>query len=133
MVTVNNASVNTTDNTVSFEQNSLSNLIILTSEETVSAMEGKDVQIAGSYELSQNYPNPFNPSTVINYTITKSGFVSLKVYNILGKEVAALINRSQEAGTYSVEFNASSLPSGIYIYTIQSGQFTASRKLMLLK
>ncbi|HEX2867783.1 MAG TPA: T9SS type A sorting domain-containing protein [Ignavibacteriales bacterium] len=132
-VTVSNAVVNTDDNTVSFQQNTLSNLIILTASQAVSDVNAKNAGVIGNYELRQNYPNPFNPSTVINYTITKAGMVTLKVYNILGREVATLQNGVQEAGVHSVQFNASDLPSGIYIYTLQAGQFTSSRKLMLLK
>lgn len=86
-----------------------------------------------SYSLQQNYPNPFNPKTMINYSIKKSGFVSLKVYDVLGNEVADLVNGNKSAGHYSVEFNASDLPSGIYFYTLVSGDFMDTRKLILLK
>ncbi|MGE5353683.1 MAG: T9SS type A sorting domain-containing protein, partial [Acidobacteriota bacterium] len=132
-VAVNNATVSTASNTVTFQQNTLSNLVILTAAKTATAMDSQTGEVPGNYQLSQNYPNPFNPSTVINYTITKAGFVSLKVYNILGKEVATLVSGQMEAGAHSVQFNASNLPSGIYIYTIQAGEFSASKKLMLLK
>ncbi|MCU7494408.1 MAG: T9SS type A sorting domain-containing protein [Ignavibacteria bacterium] len=132
-VEVRNAAVNTTENTVSFQQSTVSNLIILTAAQTVSAVEDQNAAVAESYQMKQNYPNPFNPSTVISYSISKPGMVMLKVFNILGKEVATLVNGNQAAGTHSVEFNASNLPSGIYIYTIKAGEFTASRKLMLLK
>jgi ligand-binding sensor domain-containing protein len=99
--------------------------------------ENKTNLIAKDYSLMQNYPNPFNPSTVISYTIpvgTRRGvFVQLKVYNILGKEIATLVNEEKSAGSYSVNFNGSNLPSGVYIYRIQAGSFTQSRKLVLLK
>ncbi|NWG29452.1 MAG: T9SS type A sorting domain-containing protein [Ignavibacteriaceae bacterium] len=85
------------------------------------------------YKLQQNYPNPFNPTTSISFSIPKNGFVTLKVYDILGKEVAELVNEIKEAGNYSVTFNASELPSGIYFYTLTSGNFTATKKLILLK
>jgi M6 family metalloprotease-like protein len=85
------------------------------------------------YSLAQNYPNPFNPSTIISYSIKKAGFVSLKVYDVLGKEVAVLVSENESAGSYSVEFNAVNLSSGIYFYTLTSGDFTDSKKLMLLK
>ena len=85
------------------------------------------------YSLMQNYPNPFNPTTTISYSILKNGLVTLKVYDILGTEVAALVNEVKESGTYSVTFNASELPSGIYFYTLLSGNFTATKKLILLK
>ena len=85
------------------------------------------------YYLAQNYPNPFNPSTTIKYVLPEKNFVSLKVYDILGREVKILVNEIKEAGTYSIEFNASKLPSGIYFYTLISGNFITTKKLILLK
>ncbi len=92
-----------------------------------------DDKTISEYSLGQNYPNPFNPATTINYSIKSAGEVTLKVYDMLGTEVASLINENQEAGIYSVEFNASDLPSGIYFYTLTSGNFLATKKLILLK
>jgi|GEM_PF-2170296 len=86
-----------------------------------------------AFVLNQNYPNPFNPTTIISYFIPKSSFVSLKVYNILGQEVASLINNQEEAGPHQVNFNAMNLSSGVYIYSLRAGNFTATKKLMLLK
>ena len=83
--------------------------------------------------LSQNNPNPFNPSTQINYSIKKAGLVQLRVYDLLGKEIANLVNTNKEAGDYSVDFNAAQLPSGIYIYRMQSGDFVSSKKMILIK
>ncbi len=80
-----------------------------------------------------NYPNPFNPTTVINYQLPKDGMVTLKVYDVLGKEIATLVNDNRTAGYYSVEFNASNLPSGIYIYTITTNNYTQSKKMLLMK
>ena len=85
------------------------------------------------FELSQNYPNPFNPSTIINYELPKSGFVSLIVYDITGREVSTLVNQTQEAGKYSLTFNGSNLASGIYFYQLRSGSFNSIKKLMLIK
>jgi hypothetical protein len=85
------------------------------------------------YSLSQNYPNPFNPSTAISYSLSKAGFVTLKVFNILGNEVATLVNEDKAAGQYNVEFDASNLPSGIYFYKIQTGSFSDTKKMILLK
>lgn len=81
----------------------------------------------------QNYPNPFNPSTMINYSIKDEGFVKLIIYDVLGREIAVLVNEKKETGSYSVEFNAFQLPSGVYIYTLQVNGYTASKKLLLLK
>jgi M6 family metalloprotease-like protein len=85
------------------------------------------------YSLMQNYPNPFNPTTTISYSVPKNGLVTLKVFDILGREVTSLVNEAKEAGIYSVTFNASNLPSGIYFYNITSGNFIATKKLILLK
>jgi hypothetical protein len=93
---------------------------------------GDDI-IANSFNLEQNYPNPFNPSTTINYTLAERSTITLKVYDVLGNEVASLVNTTQEAGKYNVKFDASSLSSGLYIYTLNTGNFTSSKKMMLLK
>lgn len=85
------------------------------------------------FNLNQNYPNPFNPTTTIKYSIQKSGNVSLKVYDMIGNEVANLVNENQQAGNYNLEFNASDLPSGIYVYRLTSGNFVDTKKLILLK
>lgn len=86
-----------------------------------------------TYSLSQNYPNPFNPSTTISYSIKEAGLVQLKVFDILGKEVTELVNKNQEPGNYNLTFDASNLPSGIYFYRLTSGNYSAIKKLILLK
>lgn len=86
-----------------------------------------------AYRLEQNYPNPFNPATDINYSIMQDGFVSLKVYDILGREVADLVNQNQKSGYHTVNFDASNLPSGVYIYTLKTTGFTSSKKMLLIK
>ena len=86
-----------------------------------------------SYSLDGNYPNPFNPTTVIAYQLPEVAQVSLKVYDMLGREVATLVNESQGAGRYEVKFDASSLASGIYIYQLHAGSFSATKKLLLMK
>jgi hypothetical protein len=90
-----------------------------------------------SYQLYQNYPNPFNPATTINYQIPKTGFVTLKVYDILGKEIATLVNEQKTQGRYSVKFDASSaaggLASGVYFYQLRAGDFIQTKKMILLK
>ncbi len=92
-----------------------------------------DVNAPLQFGLSQNYPNPFNPSTRISYQLSKSGFVSLKVYNALGQEAAVLVNGYQQAGKYDLNFNASNLPSGIYFYQLTAGEFTSVKKMILMK
>jgi hypothetical protein len=86
-----------------------------------------------SYELMQNYPNPFNPSTTIKFQLPIPGFVSLKVYDILGRETATLINENKIAGFYEVNFDASKLSSGIYFYHLKANDFVSSKKMILLK
>jgi len=86
-----------------------------------------------SFSLYQNYPNPFNPSTTISYSIPKSEFVQLNIYDTLGKEVASLVNVEQSLGNYEIKFNASTLASGIYFYRLQSGSFTETKMLILLR
>ena len=83
--------------------------------------------------LNQNYPNPFNPVTKIEYRISKSDHVTLKVYNLLGQEVASLVNKKQNAGQYEIEFNGSKLASGIYLYTLKAGESSMTKKMVLLK
>ena len=85
------------------------------------------------YELTQNYPNPFNPFTTIQFSIPESGEVKLLVYNILGEQVAELVNESKEAGVHTINFNATELNSGLYIYKLTAGSFSAFKKMMLLK
>ena len=89
--------------------------------------------IPDEYILEQNYPNPFNPNTTINYSIPKSGHVTLKVYNTLGQEVATLFNGFQQVGNYSTVFEANNLASGIYMYKLTSGNVSITEKFVLMK
>jgi len=86
-----------------------------------------------NYKLSQNYPNPFNPATTISYSLPKNDFVNLKIYNLLGQEIRSLINRSQTAGNYSIQFDAAGLPSGVYLYRLQTSLFSETKKMSLMK
>ncbi|KUG25451.1 hypothetical protein ASZ90_004727 [hydrocarbon metagenome] len=92
-----------------------------------------DNSVPVEYNLSQNYPNPFNPSTTLSFSIPKQTYVSLKVYDVLGKEVTELVNEEKSAGNYKIDFDASNLSSGIYIYTLKSNEFIKARKMMLIK
>ena len=98
----------------------------------ISAVKASN-KIPVSYELFQNYPNPFNPSTTIRFQIPASSKVSLKIYDILGREVADLVNKRLSPGSYNINWNAGMLSSGIYIYRLQAGDFVKSKKLLLLK
>lgn len=92
-------------------------------------------EIAGAFdfELSQNYPNPFNPSTKIRFSINESGLVTLKVYNIMGEEVAAPVNEYKNIGIYEVDFNAKDLTAGVYFYKISTTNFSETKKMILIK
>jgi hypothetical protein len=96
----------------------------------VTSQSGKE---PSTYSLSQNYPNPFNPSTKISWQLPVSSQATLKVYDILGREVATLVNEYRQAGKYETKFNAASLPSGVYFYRIQAGSFVETKKMILLK
>lgn len=94
---------------------------------------GSSGTLAESYSLSQNYPNPFNPSTIINYSLPVQSNVSIKVFDVLGKEIGNLMNEMQTAGIHSVEFNAVNLPSGVYYYRIEANDFVDTKKMLLIK
>ena len=89
--------------------------------------------IPTEYILTQNYPNPFNPATKIDFSLPKDSDVELTVYNILGQQVEVLINGFRNAGTYELTWDASNLPSGVYIYRLETGSNVISKKMMLLK
>jgi hypothetical protein len=91
------------------------------------------VSVPNEYSLSQNYPNPFNPTTNLEFGISELGFVKLKIYDMLGKEIKTLVNETKPAGKYTVTFDGSNLPSGIYFYKIEAGDFTQVKKMMLIK
>lgn len=92
-----------------------------------------DKLIIDNFSLAQNFPNPFNPSTSISYTLGKKSFVSLKIYDITGKEISSLVNANQTEGKYSVNFNAAKLSSGIYFYSLKTDYFSETRKMILTK
>ena len=92
-----------------------------------------EVSTESDFHLYQNYPNPFNPSTKLKYHLANSGFVSLRIYDVLGKEIATLVNEEKLAGTYEVQFNASAFPSGIYFYKLQAGNYIQTKKMVLMK
>jgi len=92
-----------------------------------------EISLVKEFNLSQNYPNPFNPSTKISYQIPTNGNVTLKVFDLIGNEVATLVNENKTAGNYSIEFNASDLPSGVYFYELKSANLIQTKKMMLMK
>ena len=92
-----------------------------------------DLNVTKQYTLMQNYPNPFNPTTSISYSLSSPGYVSLKVFNMLGQEVASLVEGQIAEGSHSVTFNASNLASGTYIYRLKAGNYVETKKLLLMK
>ncbi len=109
------------------------NLLGIPNNGIIKKLVNYDANIPAKYSLSQNYPNPFNPSTIIHYEIPNDGLVTLKIYDDLGREVKTLVNQYQSKGRYDINFNASSLASGIYFYQLHSGNYISTKKLMLLK
>ncbi len=89
--------------------------------------------LPNEYNVSQNYPNPFNPVTKISYALPSAATVDLKVYNVLGQLITTLVNEEKPAGFYEVDFNAADLPSGVYMYRIQAGDYVETKKMLLLK
>jgi photosystem II stability/assembly factor-like uncharacterized protein len=108
-------------------------LAIAMRSDSITTSVPTDSDVPVTYRLEQNYPNPFNPSTNIRFQIPVSGFVSLKVYNLLGQEVARLVNELRQAGSYEVELDGKNLPSGVYFYRLIASSYQATKKLLLLK
>jgi hypothetical protein len=114
------------NNRKSYTDSVFSALIVTSVEE--------EIQKPKQFALMQNYPNPFNPSTTINYSLPESGLITIKIYDLLGREVETLVNEEKSAGNYSVQFSANNrFTSGVYFYRMQAGSFTQTKKLILLK
>jgi hypothetical protein len=99
----------------------------------ITNVEDEYYDIISDYKLMQNYPNPFNPATKITFYIPSDSHVFIKVFDILGKEIATLVNDNLSAGKHEIDFNASKLSSGIYFYTLNAGSFVSSKKMVLIK
>gem|GEM_PF-3096818 len=102
-------------------------------KKTFKEVELKQNEVVTDYGLDQNYPNPFNPATTITYQLPQSGSVTLKIFDILGNEVKTLVNENKEMGKYTVQFDASSLASGMYVYQLRANDYTSTKKMLLLK
>ena len=102
-------------------------------DESVTGTDKENNNLPGTFQLSQNYPNPFNQTTNISWNIKQNSFISLKVYNILGQEIATLVNGMKSAGTHTVSFNAEDLSSGVYLYKLETNEFSQTRKMLLYK
>ena len=99
----------------------------------VVSLKNESIIIPKGYSISQNFPNPFNPVTTIDFSVPKYSMVTIKVFDILGREITTLINENKSPGNYSVDFNATNLSSGIYVYTMECDEFFYSRKMAILK
>ena len=91
------------------------------------------ISIPKEYALAQNYPNPFNPSTIINWEMPQAGLVTLKIYDVLGREIVTLINEELNAGNHEATFNASGISSGIYFYQLKANNYIQTKKMILMK
>ena len=110
--------------------------VLIDSLQLVVSVTGVEDEFNGaiaSYKLFDAYPNPFNPSTKISYQIPENNFVTLKVYDAIGNELAALVNENKQSGIYEVTFNAVELTSGVYFYRLQAGSFVETKKMLILK
>ena len=107
------------------------------STSAVITVTGVDEELIGlkpeAFELYSNYPNPFNPSTKIRYAIAQTAFTTLRVYSILGREITTLVNQEKTPGVYELNFDGSDIPSGMYIYKLQAGNYSMTKKMLLLK
>lgn len=129
---VDDAVVDMTTNTVSFENTTVSGLIILTGDPTVTTVDEETVTPVG-FSLGQNYPNPFNPVTTISFTIAEAANIELNIYNVLGQKIENIMRKSLETGEYSIQYNGAHLPSGVYFYELKTGDNTLVKKMTLLK
>ena len=103
---------------------------------TVNAVTGvKDISqtIPETFNLMQNYPNPFNPSTTISFSLPSKSFVSLKIFDVIGNEIATIVNQELSAGNYTKQWNAENMSSGVYYYQLKAGNFSETKKLVLLR
>ncbi|MBS1494040.1 MAG: T9SS type A sorting domain-containing protein [Bacteroidetes bacterium] len=127
--------INSIDEQVNMMQSDLKKILALDSHPADLPQQKTSPVIAYNYKLNQNYPNPFNPTTKINYELKNAGFVTMKVYDLLGREIAELVNETKEAGRYTIDFNASKymMASGIYFYRIQTGEFVDTKRMVLVK
>jgi hypothetical protein len=116
-----------------YEMVFLENAFRFTTTKAITGIEDEIGTIPNKLSLNQNYPNPFHLNTIIGYSISQPTSISLKVYDMSGKEVKTLVNRHQTSGSYKIEFDASSLPGGVYFYRMKVGEFSDIKKLIVIK
>ncbi|MBN8568415.1 MAG: T9SS type A sorting domain-containing protein [Ignavibacteria bacterium] len=127
--------VNNINEQIAMIDNDLRRLLALDFSTSIEHQQRLTPEVVFDYKLNQNYPNPFNPSTKINYELKNAGFVSLKIYDLLGREIAELVNETKDAGRYTIDFNAGKymMSSGIYFYRIKAGEFVDTKRMVLVK
>ena len=123
------------ENEISYLKNWIINRLNWMDEELdfIDDVSEKEKPVANNYYLFQNYPNPFNPTTIIKYKIPESGLITIKVYDVLGREIATLVNEEKPVGSYEIKFDASGLPSGVYFYQLKAGNFIKTNKMILIR
>jgi hypothetical protein len=132
-VTVSDIVVDPENNTVSYSDNEISNFVILTGPQVATSITGERLLTVKGFNLKQNYPNPFNPATTIAFSLSKSAFVTLSIYNVLGQKIMVLLDNNLTSGSYKVEFDARHLPSGTYFYELSVDNQRRVKKLSLMK
>jgi len=132
-VTIDNAVVDTENNTISFATSEIASYIALAADQVTGVQEETNGSVVKTFSVKQNYPNPFNPTTTIEFSLKNAGYVTLNIYNVLGEFVTSLISGHLEAGLHKVSFDASSLPSGTYFYELRIGQESKIMKMNLMK
>lgn len=123
----------TTAAELNYSADGVIDLIVDEESRPVNTPKVDDYLVPKNFDLTQNYPNPFNPTTTIEFSIPREANVSLKIYDVLGKEVATLVNEQRAAGTYILNWNASNFSSGLYFYRLTAGEFTETKKMFLVK
>ena len=108
-------------------------LVYRSSHSTITAVTRAEITLPQTFLLNQNYPNPFNPSTTISFSLPRQEFATLKIFDLMGREITTLISKNLAAGNYSLKWDAVNQPSGVYFYRLQAGQYSETRKLLLLK
>ena len=132
-VTVENAVVDTENNTISFATTEIASYVILAADQVTGVQTETNGTVVRDFSIKQNYPNPFNPTTTIEFSLNNAGYVTLNVYNVLGEFVSSLVNGQMEAGVHKVTFSAGDLPSGTYFYELRIGQESKIMKMNLMK
>jgi hypothetical protein len=130
---ISNVSVDQESNTITYSSEDLYQYVIVTANKVTGIESTEEEQLPSDFVLKQNYPNPFNPSTTIEFNLLKADQVELNIYDVLGRKITTLVNRSMQAGSHNIEFDASNLASGVYFYQLKVGNKSSIKKMNLMK